>query len=339
MKKSAMDKKNGISKLEVSVEKKEMQAKDEREFVVSYRGKVYEISDFLKKHPGGSKILKPFEGTSLNEVMDQIPHSEAALHLFEDFVKEKQDDYDSIERLVDWNAPILWQVGSLTDNYWKWVHLPVNRPIRLFQSDFLEYNSNTPWFIIPIVWIPVSLYFFYQGYKTEISDNIICSIPHILIALGLGLLLWTFIEYTLHRKLFHLKPPADSRTLITLHFLLHGVHHKAPFDHQRLVFPPLPAAIITFILFNLYKVIFPQIMMHFVMAGAILGYLTYDMIHYYLHHGSPKAESYLYKMKRYHNYHHFSHQEIGFGISTKLWDHVFETLITLRRLAKPSVWQ
>lgn len=92
-----MGDKNEISKLEVSIEKKEMQAKDEKEFVVKYRGKVYEISDFLKKHPGGSKILKPLEGLNLNEVMAQNPHSEAALHLFEEFVKERREDYDSIE--------------------------------------------------------------------------------------------------------------------------------------------------------------------------------------------------------------------------------------------------
>lgn len=35
------------------------------------------------------------------------------------------------------------------------------------------------------------------------------------------------------------------------------------------------------------------------------------MIHYYLHHGTPIAETYLYDMKRYHNYHHFSHHEQG----------------------------
>lgn len=34
-------------------------------------------------------------------------------------------------------------------------------------------------------------------------------------------------------------------------------------------------------------------------------------MHYYLHHGSPKADTYLYDMKRYHNYHHFSHHDNG----------------------------
>ena len=41
-----------------------------------------------------------------------------------------------------------------------------------------------------------------------------------------GILLWTFLEYTLHRFLFHMEPPKDSKILIGLHFVLHGQHHK-----------------------------------------------------------------------------------------------------------------
>lgn len=44
---------------------------------------------------------------------------------------------------------------------------------------------------------------------------------------------------------------------------------------------------------------------------CIVGYLVYDMIHFYLHYGAPEENSYLYTMKRYHNQHHFSHSENG----------------------------
>lgn len=51
-----------------------------------------------------------------------------------------------------------------------------------------------------------------------------------------GLLLWSFIEYCLHRFLFHLinHVPADDPFWITIHFFLHGQHHKV-----RLVFFPV----------------------------------------------------------------------------------------------------
>lgn len=42
----------------------------------------------------------------------------------------------------------------------------------------------------------------------------------------LGMFLWTFLEYCIHRFVFHMHPPANNYYLITLHFLLHGQHHK-----------------------------------------------------------------------------------------------------------------
>lgn len=45
----------------------------------------------------------------------------------------------------------------------------------------------------------------------------------------LGLLLWPLIEYTIHRWLFHLQPPDNSPLLITLHFGIHGLHHKVSY--------------------------------------------------------------------------------------------------------------
>lgn len=50
-----------------------------------------------------------------------------------------------LQDLVDWKKPLLWQVGQLGEKYHEWVHQPVSRPIRLFQSDFMESLSKTVW--------------------------------------------------------------------------------------------------------------------------------------------------------------------------------------------------
>lgn len=78
----------------------------------------------------------------------------------------------SSQDLVNWDAPILRQVGLMGDRYWEWVNLPVNRPIRFFQSDILELLSITPWYIMPIVWFPIVIYFFYMGCVGNISTSI-----------------------------------------------------------------------------------------------------------------------------------------------------------------------
>ena len=53
---------------------------------------------------------------------------------------------------------------------------------------------------------------------------------------------WTFVEYTLHRFVFHYE--FSSKTGQTVHFLIHGVHHEWPNDGYRLVMPLAAAALI-----------------------------------------------------------------------------------------------
>ena len=81
--------------------------------------------------------------------------------------------------LVDWNKPILWQVGSLGERYMEWVHSPVDKHIRLFYSDFVEYFSMTPWYVVPIVWIPVMLMFLYLSYRSFEDEDPVLWLPSV----------------------------------------------------------------------------------------------------------------------------------------------------------------
>lgn len=64
------------------------------------------------------------------------------------------------------------------------------------------------------------------------------------------------------------------------------------------------------------------------MAGAFFGYICYDMTHYYLHHAQV-MEIHFKEMKRYHLAHHYKNFESGFGITSKLWDWIFGTVLEL----------
>lgn len=124
------------------------------------------------------------------------------------------------------------QVGRLGGNYLKWVHSPVNRPLRLFDSDIVEFFSKTPWYMVPVVWLPVVLYISTVGIHNlapEIESFLtnLYSIFIVFTCLFLfGTFLWTLVEYVLHRYLFHITPPEDSPFWITFHFFIHGQHHK-----------------------------------------------------------------------------------------------------------------
>ena len=131
---------------------------------------------------------------------------------------------------------MLWQVGKLGPHYLTWVHSPVDRPLRIFQSDFWELFTRTPWYVVPIVWLPVVLYFaFLAIHELENRVGNVSSdriqfrtevVPTFCVEFVVGCFIWSLIEYCLHRFLFHLLPPPNSPWRITFHFFIHGQHHK-----------------------------------------------------------------------------------------------------------------
>lgn len=117
---------------------------------------------------------------------------------------------------------------------------------------------------------------------------------------------------------------------------------QVPFDESRLVFPPVPAGIIAAVCYQpvcLLNSAWCECLYNsrLVLAGGLIGYLCYDMIHYYIHYGSPRNQ-YFYHLKRYHYNHHFVNHDKGFGISSPFWDEVFGTKIILKKLKYLLKW-
>ena len=138
-----------------------------------------------------------------------------------------------------------------------------------------------------------------------------------------GYALWTLAEYWIHRVIFHFEP--DSGIGARLHWMVHGVHHDHPNDPLRLVMPPgasVPLALIFYGLF--WLVLGPERAFAFG-AGFLGGYLAYDMIHFALHHHTPRTRLGKW-LRELHMRHHFQDDERGFGISAPYWDRVFGTM-------------
>uniref|UniRef100_A0A2K5UK38 Fatty acid 2-hydroxylase n=1 Tax=Macaca fascicularis TaxID=9541 RepID=A0A2K5UK38_MACFA len=314
--------------------------------------RLYDLSSFVRHHPGGEQLLRARAGQDISADLDGPPHRHSAnarRWLEQYYVGElRGEQQGSMENeavaleetqktdpameprfkvvdwdkdLVDWQKPLLWQVGHLGEKYDEWVHQPVTRPIRLFHSDLIEGLSKTVWYSVPIIWVPLVLYLSWSYYRTFAQGNVrlftsftteyTLAVPKSMFPglFMLGIFLWSLIEYLIHRFLFHMKPPSDSYYLIMLHFVMHGQHHKAPFDGSRLVFPPVPASLVIGVFYLCLQLILPEAVGGTVFAGGLLGYVLYDMTHYYLHFGSPHRGSYLYNLKAHHVKHHFAHQK------------------------------
>lgn len=71
---------------------------------------------------------------------------------------------------IDETTPILGKIGELGDRYWTWIHQPYEGTLRLFESDFLEMLTRTAWWVVPLVWMPLVLYFALSGLNMYCRD-------------------------------------------------------------------------------------------------------------------------------------------------------------------------
>ncbi|XP_015690238.1 dihydroceramide fatty acyl 2-hydroxylase FAH1-like isoform X2 [Oryza brachyantha] len=223
------------------------------------------------------------------------------------------------EFTVDLNEPLVFQVGHLEERYQEWVHQPIvsKEGPRFFGNNVLEFLTRTKWWAVPTIWLPVVCWLLVKSIRMG------HSIQEVALMALFGVFIWTLIEYTLHRFLFHI----DTKTYWanTAHYLLHGCHHKHPMDSLRLVFPPTATAILCVPFWKLVAFFATPTTTPALFGGGLLGYVMYDCTHYYLHHGQPSKDP-AKNLKRYHLNHHFRVQDKGFGITSSLWDYVFGTL-------------
>jgi len=96
-------------------------------------------------------------------------------------------------------------------------------------------------------------------------------------------------------------------------------------DGYRLVFPPAFAALFSMIFYGVVALLFSRVWAPSVFGGGLLGYIVYDVAHYFIHHGAP-INDITRRLKRYHLNHHFKVQNDGFGITSPFWDYVFGTV-------------
>ena len=184
----------------------------------------------------------------------------------------------------------------------------------MFESDLIDFFSRTPWWTVPLIWVPISVTLFVYGLRgrVNLADGAMLAVA--------GWFTWSLTEYTLHRTVFHWWP--ESR----FHFFVHGVHHDWPDDRYRLVMPPAVSLILSVVFGALFLAVAGWVKFPTFYAGFLFGYMVYDVTHYATHHLKLKLGAFQ-ALKKHHLLHHFSprHQDRKFGVSTTFWDHVFRT--------------
>jgi sterol desaturase/sphingolipid hydroxylase (fatty acid hydroxylase superfamily) len=191
--------------------------------------------------------------------------------------------------------------------------------VRMFRSGFLEALSKVHFTVPLYVYIPVIIYCLFRSVQDPAA---IWQYP--IIILG-AIVVWTIVEYVMHRFVFHYQLPGKIGK--RLHFIVHGVHHDYPSDRMRLVMPPSLSIPLALGFFYLFRSLMPEIFLWPFFATFLVGYLVYDIGHYAMHHFNFKSGIFK-KIKHHHMKHHYQEPEKGFGVSSPLWDALMKSGFT-----------
>lgn len=149
------------------------------------------------------------------------------------------------------------------------------------------------------------------------------------IAFGVGIGLWTLLEYVLHRFVFHQfvfgRAPARE----------HLEHHAkvdwfAPWS-SKLTLAALVLAVLTTLLAPLVGA-GPAASL---VSGVVGGWLAYEALHRAIHVVPPRG-AYARWAWRHHLHHHFRNPSANHGVSSPLWDVVFGTFEPVEQVVVPA---
>jgi len=179
---------------------------------------------------------------------------------------------------------------------------------QMFETPLIERFSRIHPAMPFLFWLPV---LGYAGYRAASNGVTVLGAAGLF---ALGVFLWTFAEYTLHRFVFHYTGPRPWQR--RMFFVLHT---------DRLVMPLGASIPLGVVFYALFRLVIGQVLVDPLFVGFGLGYLAYDGSHYAVHHfrmGSGWGRW----LKRYHMIHHHTGADARYGVSSPLWDWVFGTL-------------
>ena len=202
-----------------------------------------------------------------------------------------------------------------------------DKRLRLFENRWLEKLTviSVGWFVA--IWSSVLVYL---GVNAWGSATPLMAIPLV----GAGWLLFTALEYALHRYVFHWTPKSDLLAQVV--FVMHGNHHLQPTDKLRALMPPIVSFPIGLAVAALLDAAFGTAG-DWMLFGFLLGYVAYDLTHYASHHAAmrgPLATVF----KRHHMLHHFISENGNYAVTGLFWDRLFGTKIKAsdQRTFRPS---
>lgn len=187
---------------------------------------------------------------------------------------------------------------------------------KLFDTPWLERMTHTH------IAVPVSIFLLYAtGLLVWSTLKTTIGVGTTTVLYFVGLFVFTWVEYNVHRFLFHI--PTTTKRRERFQYIMHGVHHEYPKDTDRLAMPPLLSVTISTLLLVIARTVLGDYSFS-LLAGFLTGYAAYLAVHYMVH-AYPPPKNFLKGLWRSHVLHHYKDGKVDFGVTSPLWDYVYGT--------------
>jgi sterol desaturase/sphingolipid hydroxylase (fatty acid hydroxylase superfamily) len=150
------------------------------------------------------------------------------------------------------------------------------------------------------------------------------------IAFAAGLVLWTVLEYVLHRWVFHGR--VLGKRLAREHLLHHAkVDWFAPWSMKLALAVPILSVL------GVLGVLAAGAPGAGLASGTFCGWVIYEWIHRQIHVAAPR-NAYARWARANHLSHHFGKVHANHGVTSPIWDHVFGSVEPPGVIAVPRVY-
>lgn len=188
---------------------------------------------------------------------------------------------------------------------------------QIFNSKLLEALTRTHISVPLSIFYGLSAFLFYTGFTAGSL-----TAATMLGVFASGFLLFTLVEYLVHRFIFHMV--TDTKIKEKIQYNFHGVHHDYPKDKARLAMPPAVSIVLAAALFFSLKFVIGDYVYAY-LPGFMSGYASYLAVHFIVHAFRPPKNIFK-TLWVHHGIHHYKDPEVAFGVSSPLWDWVFRTM-------------
>lgn len=166
----------------------------------------------------------------------------------------------------------------------------------------------------------------------SLSDVVVVAV-----SFACGLLLWTLLEYVMHRFAYH--EGRFGKSVSTEHLNHHARPHTFTTAQHKLTLA-VPALCV---IFTIFAAGFGLLISAGITAGTFTGWVFFETLHRITHVWPPR-NAYGAWARRHHLFHHCGSARMNHGVTTPMWDWAFGTLhkptvvLVPRRMVHAFAW-